>query len=143
MRAEELLKKMISSFFMIATGIVISMYVFCLIFYPDVSFMLADIRRILVMAVAGDLPLVIFLSRRELTKNQMLLRTMIHFVVLSGVLLYFAFLWDWVDPANTKEIAVFLISVVLVYTAVFLTNRYRDKKLGDRLNDRLKQRYRS
>ncbi len=143
MRAEELLKKMASSFFIITTGVVISMYVFCLIFNPDAGFSVADIGRILLMGIAGDLPLILFLSRRELSKKQMLLRTIIHLVVLSSILLYFAFLWDWVNPKSAGEIAVFLTSVVLVYAAVMLINRYRDKKLSDRLNDRLKQRYRS
>ncbi|WP_304508075.1 DUF3021 domain-containing protein [Anaerotignum sp.] len=141
MRKEELLKKMIDSFFMITTGVVISMYVFCLIFNPDVKFTLVDIGRIIVMAVVSDLPFLIFLCRRELDKKQMLIRNIIHFIVLSAILLYFAFLWDWVNPRDGKEITVFLVSVLLVYAAVFLTNRYRDRKLSDKLNDRLKQRY--
>lgn len=141
MRKEELVKKMINSFFMITTGIVISMYVFCLIFNPDVKFTLVDIGRIIVMAVVSDLPFLIFLCRRELDKKQMLIRNIIHLTVLSAILLYFAFLWDWVNPRDGKEIAVFLVSVLLVYAAIFLTNRYRDGKLSDKLNDRLKQRY--
>ena len=55
MRKEELVKKMIDSFFMITTGIVTSMYVFCLIFNPDVRFTLADIGRIILMAAVSDL----------------------------------------------------------------------------------------
>lgn len=141
MGKEELVKKMINSFFMITTGIVISMYVFCLIFNPDVRFTLADIGRIILMAAVSDLALIIFFCRRELNKKQMLMRYIIHFIVLSAILLYFSFLWDWVNPRNTKEIAVFLISILLVYVVIFLSNRYRDRKLSDKLNDRLKQRY--
>lgn len=141
MRKEELVKKMISSFFMITTGIVISMYLFCLIFNPDVRFTLADIGRIILMAAVSDLALIIFFCRRELDKKQMLMRYIIHFIVLLAILLYFSFLWDWVNPRDTKEIAVFLISILLVYVVIFLSNRYRDRKLSDKLNDRLKQRY--
>lgn len=141
MGKEELVKKMINSFFMITTGIVISMYVFCLIFNPDVRLTLADIGRIILMAAVSDLALIIFFCRRELDKKQMLMRYIIHFIVLAAILLYFAFLWDWVNPRDTKEIAVFLISILLVYVVIFLSNRYRDRKLSDKLNDRLKQRY--
>ena len=143
MRAEELLKTMVQSFFMITTGIVISMYLFCLIFYPDASFSLDDIGRILLMALAGDLPYVIFLSRREFSKMQMLIRKIIHLIVLSAILLYFASLWDWVSLSSTKEVTVFLATVLAVYVAVFLANNYRDKKLTDKMNDRLKEHYRS
>jgi uncharacterized membrane protein len=111
MRAEELLKRMFHSFFLITTGIVISMYVFCLILNPDASFSLDDIGRILLMALAGDLPYVIFLSSKELDKTQMLIRKIIHLIVLSAVLLYFASLWDWVSLHSSKEVAVFLSSV--------------------------------
>lgn len=141
MRMEELVKKMIDSFFMITTGIVISMYVFCLIFNPDVRLTLVDIGRIILMAAVSDLAFIIFFCRRELDKKQMLMRYIIHFIVLSAILLYFSFLWDWVNPRDTKEIAVFLISILLVYVVIFLSNRYRDRKLSDKLNDRLKQRY--
>lgn len=143
MRVEELLKKMIRSFFIITTGIVASMYVFCLLFNPDASFRLADIGRILLMAAASDLTLVIYLSRRELDKKQMTTRTIIHVLVLATVLLHFAFLWNWVNPEAAKEVVVFLVSVMLVYVIILFTNKYRDKKLSDKLNDRLKQRYRS
>jgi len=143
MRAEELLKSMTQDFFMITTGIVISMYVFCLIFHPDASFSLDDIGRILLMALAGDLPHIIFLSRREFSKMQMLIRKIIHLIVLLAILLYFAFLWDWVSLSNTNEVAVFLASVLAVYVAVFLAASYRDKKLTIKINDRLKEHYRS
>ncbi|MBP1761449.1 MAG: hypothetical protein H6Q64_991 [Firmicutes bacterium] len=143
MRAEELLKTMVQSFFIITTGIIISMYVFCLIFYPDASFSLDDIGRILLMALAGDLPHVIFLSRRELNKMQMLIRKIIHLIVLSAVLLYFASLWDWVSLHSSKEVAVFLSSVLVVYVAVFLATHYRDKKLTDKMNERLNEHYHS
>lgn len=141
MRKEELLKKMIGSFFMIITGIVVSMYVFCLIFNPHVTFNLNDIGRIILMAAVSDLPLIIFLSTRELDKKQMLMRYVIHFIVLSAILLHFAFLWDWVNRKDIKEITVFLISVLIVNVAIFLTNRYRDRKLSEKLNERIKQRY--
>ncbi len=141
MRTEELVKKMIDSFFMITTGIVISMYVFCLIFNPDVRFALVDIGRIILMGAVSDLTFMIFLCRRELDKKQMLMRYIIHFIVLLAILLYFSFLWDWVNPRDMKEIAVFFISILLVYVAIFLTNRCRDRKLSDKLNEKLKQRY--
>lgn len=143
MRAEEILKKIAVSFFVIVTGIVCSMYLFCLIFYPDVVFSLADIGRILLMAAAGDLPFLLFLSRKELNKKQMLVRQVIHFVVLSAVLLYLAARWDWVDLRSAGQIAAFLLAILLVYVAVFFIDSFRDKKLTEKLNERLEERRRS
>jgi len=141
MRIGELLKTMLYSFFIITTGIVVSMYVFCLIFYPDVSFSLDDIGRILLMALASELPYVIFLSRDELSRKQMLIRFAIHAPVLFAILLFFSHIWDWVDISKATEVAVFFALVAGVYIGVLLITSYRDKKLADKLNDSLKDRY--
>jgi len=143
MRFEEMIKTMIRSYFVITTGIVVSMYVYCLICNPNVNFSLDDIGRILIMAGASDLPYVIFLSRRELGKKQMLIRKIIHLLVLSAVLLYFASVWDWVALNNAKQVEVFLLCVLAVYAIVCLTIKFRDKKLTDKINNRLKERYHS
>lgn len=143
MRIEELFKIMFRSFFVITTGITASMFVFCLIFYPDVKFTLDDIGRILLMALACDLPYFIYYSRRELKKKQMLVRTAIHLLLLIAVLLYLAHIWDWVSMSRPIEVTVFILLVMCVYIIVFVVTSYQDKKLANKLNDRLKERYHS
>ncbi|MPM59416.1 hypothetical protein SDC9_106258 [bioreactor metagenome] len=143
MRFEELVKNMYRSFFMIATGVLTSAYIFCLLFRPDATFSTTDLGRILLMALCSDLPMVIFLSRKEPGKKQMLFRTMIHLVVLASILLYFAHLWNWVQISSVSEVAVFLSLILAVYIVVFLANQYRDKKLTDKINKELNKRYHS
>lgn len=142
MRIEEILKAMANSFFLIVTGTVCSMFAFCMILHPNAVFTLADIGRILLMGIAGDLPYLLFLSGRELNRKQMFVRTLLHVFVLLTVLLYLAVQWDWVNLQNTEEVVVFVLTVLLVYTAVFFVTKYRDRKLTDKLNERLKERYR-
>lgn len=143
MRFEELVKNMIRSYFVIVTGITVSIYVFCLLINPDAVFSIHDIGRILLMALVSDLPHLIFLSHRELGKKQMMIRMIIHYIVLSAILLYFAFLWDWVSSGSVQQIAVFLFLVLAVYIFVSMMIRFRDKKLTDQINRKLKERYRS
>lgn len=143
MNAEEILKTMFRSFFIIATGIVISMYVFCLIFYPDASFTLYDIGWILKLAFISDLPYLLFYSNKELSKKQMYIRKSVHLPVLLAVVLYFAYLWDWVDLNHMKEVIVLLLLILIVYVVVFAITICYDKKLADKLNHRLRERYRS
>lgn len=138
---EDLLRNMARSFFMITTGIVISMYVFCMLFRPDAVFSIADIGKILLMAVAGDLTYIIFLAGRELNKKQMLIRKIVHLVVLSATLLYLASLWEWVRLENIQEVVVFLLAVLAVYAVIALAVGYRDKKLTEKINSRLRERY--
>ena len=141
MRIVDLLKTMVRAFFVIATGIVASIYVFCLVINHDAMFSLDDIGRILLMALACDMPFFIFYSRKELGKKQMLVRQIIHIPVLLAVLFYFAWLWGWVSMNRPKEIIVFILLIIFVYAIVLAVALYQDKKLADKLNDRLKQRY--
>lgn len=143
MRIEELLKHILRSFFVITTGIVVSMYVFCMVFNPAASFSLNDIGRVLMMAIASSLPFFIFYSRKELGKKQMLIRQVLHLSVLLGILLFLAWRWNWVNVNNPKECAVFTLLVIGVYVTVLAVNTYQDKKLADKLNDGLKKRYHS
>lgn len=143
MRIEELLKNMLRSFFVITTGIIASMYIFCMVFYPAVNFTLNDIGRILIMALASSLLFFIFYSRKELGKKHMLIRQAIYLPVLLGVILFFAWRWDWVNVKNPKECAILILLIIGVFVAVLAANTYQDKKLADKLNDRLKKRYHS
>jgi hypothetical protein len=143
MRIGELLKMMVRAFFLIATGTVASMYVFCLAFNPDAVFTVRDIGRILLMAAASVLTLVLFYSGTELDRRRMLLRKALHLPVLCALLLWFAFRWDWVSPARADQIAVFLLLVLGIYAAVSLMILLHNRKLTERINRRLHERYHS
>lgn len=143
MNIENLLKTMFRSFFIIVTGIVTSMYVFCMVFYPDASFSRHDIGRILVMAFVSVLPYLLFYSGKELSKKQMYIRKLIHLPVLLSVVLYFACLWDWISINRTKEVLTLVLLFLFVYIMVYIICKYQDKKLADKLNHRLRERYHS
>ena len=95
------------------------------------------------MAAAGDLPLILFWSRRELSERQLMGRKAIHLLVLLAILLYFASLWNWVSLKNAGQVTVFLLGVLAVYFMVTAVSIYRDKKLTDQLNRKIKERYHS
>lgn len=143
MRFGEILRSMLRAFFVITTGITISMYVFCLIFNKDAGFSLDDIGRILKMALISELPYFVFYSRKELDKKQMLIRFMIHIPVLSAVLFYLASLWKWINVNSFNEVLVFFLLIIGVYALVLAASFYKDKKTADKLNDTLKERYHS
>ncbi|HWQ50471.1 MAG TPA: DUF3021 family protein [Terriglobales bacterium] len=141
MRGEEILKKMLVHFFIITTGTVTAVYLFCRLFYPTATFQTADLGRILWMAAAGDLPLAVFYSRRELTRGEMRLREVLHFLLLVGVILSLAWRWGWVNLGRGIEVGGLLLSIVLIYLAVSFVTDCRDRKVTEQLNDKLRERY--
>ena len=141
MNLSDLLKAMGRAFFVIATGTLLSMYLFCLILTPNATFSLDDLGRVLLMAVVGDLPYVVFYSKKELTKRQMIVRFAIHIPILISILIYFASLWDWVDITKPIEIVVLVLLILLVYVGVITLASFQDKKTAARLNDSLRRNF--
>lgn len=141
MPVKELLKVMLHSFFVIATGTVMAMFVSCLVLNPEAVFSVADIGGILLVALLSDLPFCVFLSRSELSKRQMAARFAIHILLVVILVLGFAWFWGWMDIEKPVEVALFVLLTLGVYAIVFAAARYRDRRTADRLNDELKKRY--
>lgn len=134
---------MFRAYFVITTGVTISMYLSCLLFNPNGNFSPADIGGILLTALISDLSFLIFCSKKELGKRQMVIRFSIHIPVLLIILLYLAFRFEWVNRGSAGQITVFILSVLGVYAGTLAVTLYGDKKTADKLNDRLKKRYHS
>lgn len=143
MRIKDLLKAMFHGYFVITTGITISMFVSCLLFKPNVTLSPVDIGGILLMAFVGDFTFLIFYSQKELSRKQMLLRFSLHIPMVLAILLLFAHVFHWVNMKNPKEVIVFILLVLGVYAGVLGIAFCRDKKIADQLNNSLKQRYHS
>lgn len=143
MPVRDLIKMMFHAYPVITTGAVISMYLLCLLFNPDGNFSPADIGGILLAAFISDLSFLVFSSKKELNKRQMLVRLFLQIPILLAVLLYFAYLFKWVNMESPQQIAAFVLLVLGVYAGTLVISFYQDKKTADKLNDSLKKRYHS
>jgi len=141
MSGEELIKKLFSHYFVNVTCIVIAVFSFCRVFYPEAHLSTEDLSRILLLAAAADLPLVIFYSRRELTRKELHIRKIIHFALIAGINLTLAYFWGWVNIARGKEVAGLLLCVAIIYALITIISDCRDRKVTDKLNDKLRERY--
>ena len=141
MPVRDLLKVMFQSFFVIVTGVTLAMYLSCLIFYPEAAFSPADIGGILFVGLLSDTTFLVFCSRKEVSKKEMLLRFCIHIPLVVAVVLWFAWRWNWINIHRTAEVAVYILLILGVYAITLAVSFYQDKKTADRMNDSLKERY--
>ena len=141
MNLREILNRMFHSFFVILSCSLIGTYVFQLIFKTEDKLYTHDIGALIILSVMADLSYFIFYSRNELSKNQMLVRYMIHMVYISSLMLFTAFFMKWISHDNLIQIIVFLALIVLVYIAVFLINNYQARKTANVINKKLNERY--
>lgn len=136
MEVQQLLKKLIVSYPIIYGGTMMATLIYCLVFEPNTSFGLDYFCWMLLFALAGDLPSVLFYSRRELTRRQWNVRTLIHFIVLVLVLLFFA---KKLELYHTFQQGLFFAGLVLaVYLIVMFACFAGDRAQANKINERLK-----
>lgn len=137
MEGKELIKRLVVSYPVIYGGAMMATWLCCMVYAPDSVFGLDYFGRMFLVALAGDLPSLIFFSRKELTEKQWMLRTAVHLAVLVAVLLIIGYFMDFYHGFG--EGAVFAASVFLVYAAVKVLCFTGDFVEARRMNERLKR----
>lgn len=133
----ELKKMMIHDFFYIYTGSIFGTYLFCTIFYPDIEFGLDYFVWMALFSLAGDLTLLVFYSARVLTQKQFLVRSVIHFFLLEGVLMTFAGILRLYE--TPVEAAAFALVVSVVYAMVKLLTFKQQSREAEKINKRIRE----
>lgn len=137
---KEIRKYMLNSFFVIFSGSVLAMYANRLIF-GNVEMHVHDITALLVLTVFCDLGYIFHYSRRELSRKQIHARRVVHLVYVLAVVVSVAIFMGWVTLAEPLTIFVLVSSIIAVYVLVGAVDIYRSKKIADKLNVKLKERY--
>lgn len=137
MELRELLKRMINSYFVIYGCSMMGTLLYSLIFMPDEVYNVEYFEWMLVFSLAGDLPALVFYSRKELTKRQWQGRLIIHFALLEAVLLVMA---KYLKMYRTfLQGAVFAGIVLLVYILVRAVCFAGDFQTAKDINDKLRE----
>jgi len=136
---KSVLKKMIVHFFIIYTGAVFGTFIYCLIFERNAVFGIDYFIQLFVMSVFGDLPLLIFYSKKELTKAQMKRRYIFHFCTIEIVLLVVGKRFGLYGD-TLAETGVFFAIVAFVYLLVFVFGYMMNAATADEINKRIEER---
>ncbi len=133
----ELKRELLHDFFYIYTGSMFGTYVFCSIFYPDLTFSLSYFLWMAIFSLAGDATLLVFYSRKVLTERQFLLRTVMHFLLLEAVLMTFAGLLRLYE--TLLQAAFFFFVILLVYIMVKFLSFKSGSREAKTINQRIQE----
>lgn len=131
----KLIKKICVSYPVIYGGSMMATLAFCLVFYPERVFGLDYLAKMLLFSLAGDLPILVFCSGKELSQQEWMVRMILHFVLLEVVLMTFGGIWGLYETF-IEGIAFFLI-VFLVYIGVRLIVFSDDSRQAEQMNKAL------
>lgn len=135
MELRELIKRLIVSYPIIYGCSIMAAYVFCLFFDPDTVFGLEYLEGFFLFALAGDLPSLVFYSRRELSNREWRIRVILHLLLLEGVLLSFGRVMGLYKTMS--EGIFFFFIVLLVYVVVRLLAFSGDISSAKEINEAL------
>lgn len=131
MNKKDLLSATIRNYFIIFTVVVLG----TALLNPTHAFTYRDVMTAALFALAGDLPSLVYYSKKELSIKSRYLRMAIHFVLLETVLLTFGNIMGQVS--GWKQTALFGFEVFCIYLMVGLINWSIDRKTANDINQKL------
>ena len=140
MGLREVLQGMIRSFFVIFSCAVLAIYLFVMLFLKE-GIHVNDITGALVLTILANLAYFILYSKKELSKKQIFLRNIIHFVVVATIIMLGANFLGWLSPRNPGKSIFFVCVFIFIYTLVTVIEFRQLKKLANQLNQKLQERY--
>lgn len=135
----EVIKSMFRVFTYVTVGITISAAIFLTIFAPGSVVPYYLLWQILCMAAVSAIGNLIYLSKKELSKHQMIFRSICHYLYINLVVLGGASLWGWFRVQAMQIIVMFSL-LILVYAIITVITFRNEKCMAKNLNLRLSAR---
>ncbi len=140
MPLKELLIRMIKDVFLITTGVVLCMSVYCMIYYPNDLIRISQLWQLLLPGILFSFPSIVFWAKKELSKSQWLIRSVYHFVLLEVVVVFSGrFVFGWLRDAGISNYLVLMGEVLVVYLLVRFIGWKSDQGVALQINERLKE----
>lgn len=140
MNLKEMFKEMFDSFFVIFTVSVMGLVIYLHLFDLEIA-LLRDIVAIFITSVFAALSGIVFYSKREPKRTELIIRYLIHAVLIFGIVFTMATYMRWIywgEPITVIRFGALIIGVFVFTHAVIF---YQTMKLADQLNEKLKERY--
>lgn len=133
------IKSMFRVFIYVLAGNAIGAALYLTLFARDARLDYIFLWQIIAIAAACAFTKVIFWSRKELSKEQIKVRYVLHFLCDGLVVFGGAFLFHWIEPDQVKY--VILIGIFFTVTYIYITKAMieSDKRVANALNKKLRK----
>ena len=134
MKLKDALKEMVVLFCVITTCVILFMSLIPLYDSDGFIFTARDLYKIPLVALLGTIPLLILVRKETASKTEVNVRKVLHFVLTAGLVLGTLMFFGWLDTTSAVSIIVFFLAL---YIAVWIVASVREKRLADKLNERI------
>lgn len=134
----EQIKKIVFSFIFIATGTLLATTLFITLLLPEVTFGVELLWQILAFPLFTSPLILIFYSKKELSKKAIFIRQVLHYMLINIILIPSAYSFKWLETGNLIQLIIFIILVFMVYVGVCISSFVMDQKEATNLNQHIK-----
>lgn len=135
------LKKLFQTFAYILAGITISSTLFITLFIPELKFSIFLQWQVIVMSAVCSLGNLVYYYKAILSKKQLRLRIIFHYIYVNIVVFGGAYLWEWITPGVIPQFLFLLLLIAAVYAIVTIACIHQEEKTADSINKQLRKRY--
>ncbi|MGB8451996.1 MAG: DUF3021 family protein [Anaerocolumna sp.] len=133
------IKGMLQVFVYVIAGNTVGVTIFITLFSRDSKFSYVFFLQIIAIAAACASGNFIFWSRKELSKKQMKIRSVVHYLYDSLAVIGGALICKWIEPGQTGYIIFLFGLYTTVYIFITTTMFKNDKKIAEDLNKKLRK----
>ncbi len=133
------IKSMTQVFICVIAGNTIGAAIFLTLFERDTQFSYEFLWQFIGIAAICALGNLIFWSRKELTKKQIIFRYVLHYLYNNSIVIGGAFVCKWIEPGQTINIAFLFLLVALIYVCITVIMFENDIKTAEDVNKKLRK----
>jgi len=134
MKLKDALKTIFHLFCALTTFILLFIAIQGTFLNREASFDGVDLFKLISVSFVSVLPSLIFVGQETASRRKVIILRIIHFVLTAGAVFGCLIFYDWIDSASAVITVIFFL---IVYITASVIIEIRDKKLADKLNERI------
>lgn len=131
-------KNILRIFVYVIAGNTVGAGIFITFVSKDKQIPAATLWQLIILAAVCSVGTLIFYSSKELSKPQIIVRHIVHYVYINISILGAVSIWDWLDFGFNFESIVLLVIIAFVYIGIISLTFIQDTKTAEDVNEKLK-----
>ena len=130
---------LLRTFTMVLTGVVFAVGVFTMIINPTETVETKLFWQMPLVSALCALTSLIYPWDREMSKTEVIVKTLIHYVLVNMIVLGGGAFFDWYNPCQFHNIAAMMLSIVLIFAVVTVISWRKSAVDAARMNEKLEE----
>lgn len=126
-------------FTMVMTGVVFAVAVFTMVINPTDTVETKLFWQMPLVSALCTLVSLIYPWDREMSKREVIVKTLIHYVLVNVIVLGGGALFYWYDPSQLRNIVSMVFTVALIFAVVSVISWRKSAADAARMNEKLKE----